>query len=46
MQENSISVAIDVAADLMANNGITSKFTLDELGDSITYYNCGAQGQS
>lgn len=42
----SISVAVDVATDLMVKKGITPKFTLDDLRDNITHYNCGARGQS
>ena len=37
---------MDVAAGLMLKKGITPKFTLDDLRDNITQYNCGARAQS
>ena len=44
--KSSISVAVDVATNMMMQKGITPKFTLDELRDNITQYNCGTRGQS
>ena len=39
-------MAVDVAAQLMKNKGITPKFTLIELRDNITEHDCGHRGQS
>ena len=44
--KESISIAVDVATNLMAKKGITPKFTLDDLRDSITQHECGARAQS
>ena len=44
--KSSISIAVDVTTNLMIMKGITPKFTLDELRDNITQYNCGTRGQS
>lgn len=44
--QESISVAVDVAVDLMEKKGITAKFTLQELRDNITQHKCGCRGQS
>ena len=42
----SISVVVDVATSLMDTKGITPKFTIDELRDMVSQYNCGTRGQS
>jgi len=44
--QDSISVAVDVATNLMQIKGITAKFTLDELRDNISTDKCGCRGQS
>ena len=44
--QDSISVAVDVATNLMQIKGITAKFTLEELRDNITTDKCGCRGQS
>jgi len=44
--KDSISVAVDVATDLMDKKGITPKFTIDELRDMVSQCNCSARGQS
>ena len=43
--KDSISVAVDVATDLMEKKSITPKFTTDELRD-MSQSKCGARGQS
>ena len=43
---DSISVAVDVATNMMSKRGVTAKFTIDELRDNITKYQCGCRGQS
>lgn len=42
----SVSVAMDAAVTLMGKNNITPKFTLNELRDAVSNYNCGVRGQS
>lgn len=44
--KDSISVAVDVATELMEKKGITPKFTTDELRDMISQSKCGTRGQS
>ena len=44
--KDSISVAVDVATDLMDKKGITPKFTIDEFRDMVFQRNCSARGQS
>jgi len=44
--QDSISVAVDVASNLMAQTGVVMKFTTEELRDSISKYQCGCRGQS
>ena len=44
--KDSISIAVDVASKLMISNGMTLKFTLDDLRDNITLNKCGSRGQS
>ena len=44
--QDSISIAVDVASRLMNKQGLTLKFTLEELRDNITQYKCGVRGQS
>ena len=45
-RKDCIGVAVDVATQLMRIKGITPKFTLADLRDSISQYNCGLRGQS
>jgi len=44
--QDSISVAVDVASNLMVKRGVVIKFTLEELRDNISKYQCGCRGQS
>ena len=43
--KNSIAIAVDVAIKLMRQNGLTPKFTVEELRDNITQQSCGVRGQ-
>ena len=45
-REDSISVAVDVATNLMVKTGVIVKFTVEELRDNISKYQCGCKGQS
>ena len=44
--KESIAIAVDIAASLMAKIGIEPKFTITTLRDNIARYNCGSRGQS
>ena len=35
---------MDVASKMMTDNGMTLKFTMEDLQDSISQNNCGAAG--
>ena len=45
-RKESISLAVDVATNLMRRKSITPKFTIDELRDCITTFKCGSRVQS
>lgn len=44
--KTSIAIAVDVATALMQQKAITPKFTLTDLRDQISQFQCGARGQS
>ena len=42
--KDSISVAVDVATELMEKKGIIPKFTTDKMRDMVSQSKCGARG--
>ena len=44
--KDSISIAVNVASKMMITNGMTLKFTLEEICNNISQDNCGSRAQS